>query len=136
MKEINDLPLKDISLQDANVILNDANPIVQLAIQRKTHTSRQSKYAIDGSGRKLSTEKRAMSGDWTKPPLENGTKTLFPFARSDSWRSDSSVSSSPKKNSVTNSPVLKRLEVAQDSGVGLRLRKLSSQEDKVSCVAY
>jgi len=118
-----------MSLYDANTILEEANPIVQLAIQRKNQRSRESRYAVDERERKLSAAKRKISGDGTMQRLENGAK--LSFARSNSWRSDSSISSSsPKKNSVTSSPVLKRLEVAQDSGQGFRLKTSSSQEDK------
>ena len=137
IKEINDISLDGRSLYDANVILEEANPIVQLAIQRRNQKSRESRYAVDERERRLSAAKRKMSGDGTMPRSENGAKLSFPFARSNSWRSDSSVSSSsPKKSSVTSSPVLKRLEVAQDSGLGFRLKTSGSQEDKVGCFLY
>ena len=132
IKEMNDIPLEGMSLNDANVILEDAMPILQLAVQRKKQNVRESRYAVGGDASKLSGERRKMPGNGTKPQLEGGNKSTFPFARSDSWRSDSTVSSSPKKSSITNSPVLKRLEVVQDGGQSLRMRKSSSQEDKVS----
>ncbi len=60
------------------------------------------------------------------------TRQLPSFVRSDSLRSDSSATSSPKKSSVVNSPLLKRLDVLQDSSQNSQIRKTSSQEDKVS----
>ena len=132
MKEINDIPLTGVSLHDANMILLDANPIVQLAIQRKSQASRTSKYAVDETGRKLSGERRTISVDGAKPPLEPGIKASLPITRSESWRSDSSASSSPMKSSVKSSPVLKRLQVTQDGGQGSRMKRSGSMEDKVN----
>ena len=131
VKEINDISVKGVSLHDAHIILRDANPIVQLAIQRKNQASRTSKYAVDGSERKLSEERRKISGNGTRPPLEPRIKASLSIARSESWRSDSSVSSSPNKSSITNSPVLKRLEVTQDGVQVSRMKKSGSLDDKV-----
>ena len=124
-----------LSLEDANGVLEEAVPIVQLAVQRRKQASRESRYALGGNSTKAHANGTNMFGDGTKTSATErkiSSEALLKFARSDSWRSDSTVSSSQKKNSITNSPVLKRLEVTQDGYQSTRFRKSSSMDDKVN----
>ena len=122
-----------MNLSDANIILDESMPIVQLAIERRQQAVRESRYAV-GATEEPSQLKMVKSGSLDNdmsPSL--GRKFLgerfLSFARSDSHRSDSSAMSSPKKSSVTNSPILKKLDVMQDNGY--RMKKSTSQDDKV-----
>lgn len=149
------------SLDEANTILEEAMPIVQLAIQRRKQVTRGSRYAVGGGGdeqsRKVSDNGRKLSGDmrqasggvrefWGEGTISTGhgrkisgseeARFAHRFARSDSWRSDSTTSSSPKKSSITNSPVLKIIEVTQDGSQSMRMRRASSHEGKVGQVSF
>ena len=134
IKEINEISLQGMSLHDANTILEEAFPIVQLAIERRKQAVRESRYAVraPGSSSRFRAEKsssldRGNSPNPARKMSGSFNRSLPPYIRSDSLRSDSSVSSSPRKMSITNSPVLKRLDV----GYNGRTRKTSSQAEKV-----
>ncbi|XP_065071560.1 tyrosine-protein phosphatase non-receptor type 13-like isoform X2 [Rhopilema esculentum] len=133
IKEINEISLQGMSLHDANTILEEAFPIVQLAIERRKQAVRESRYAVGtpGSSSQFRAEKsssldRDNSLNAARKISGSFNRSLPPYIRSDSLRSDSSVSSSPRKMSITNSPVLKRLDV----GYNGRTRKTSSQAEK------
>lgn len=140
---INDTPMVGLDLPSATRILEAARPTVQLAIKHCSQPSKQSKYAVgaveDASPFDIRQISSGYGTDGSGISSKQGKNTLVPFsrsvqsfARSDSLRSDSSASSTPRKtSSVLSSPLLKKLDVFQGQGSTASMRRTESQENKV-----